>query len=213
MSELRPDTHQKALQLNLDATAYGTFAEIGAGQEVARWFFLAGKAAGTVAKSISAYDMLISDAIYGHSERYVSRQRLEAMLQYEFDLLLQRLDATRGERTRFFSFADTVATRSASRHQSGQGWLGVRFQAAPRQPPSDVVIHVNMLDADAAHEKEALGIIGVNLIYGAFYRHEDPPGFIASLLDDLSHARTEQRLPAHIRLAYDGLEVEVGEDG
>ena len=121
-------THQKALQINVDAKRYGTFAEIGGGQEVARWFFRVGGASGTVAKTISAYDMAVSDAIYGPAERYVSRQRLQAMLDYEFNLLLERLDQQRGDRCTFFVFADTVATHSFSRKEDGQGWLGVRFQ-------------------------------------------------------------------------------------
>src|SRR5438105_5968905 len=112
-----PGTEQKALQINLDAKKYGTFAEIGAGQEVARWFFHVGGASGTVAKTISAYDMAVSDAIYGTADRYVSRQRLQAMLDYEFNLLLQRLDKTRGDKCTFFVFADTVATRSFSHQQ------------------------------------------------------------------------------------------------
>src|SRR6516165_2812092 len=124
MSEPKMNTAQKALQINLDATKYGTFAEIGAGQEVARWFFHVGGASGTVAKTISAYDMAVSDAIYGASNRYVSRQRLQAMLDYEFDLLLQRLDKTRGDKCTFFVFADTVTTRSFSHQQEGHGWLG-----------------------------------------------------------------------------------------
>src|ERR1035441_5734386 len=132
------DPNEKALQINMDAKIYGTFAEIGAGQEVARWFFHVGGAAGTVAKSISAYDMGVSDAIYGPTERYVSRQRLQAMLQYEFDLLLQRLDQARGEKSDFFVFADTVATRSFTRQEEGGGWLGIRFQAEPRQEPSEI---------------------------------------------------------------------------
>src|SRR5437899_263167 len=125
------DTHQKALQINLDPTKYGTFAEIGAGQEVARWFFRVGGASGTIAKTISAYDMTVSDAIYGHAERYVSRQRLETMLDHEFGLLVERLEGKRGDTTRFFVFADTVAARSFSRHDEAHGWLGIRFQAQP----------------------------------------------------------------------------------
>src|SRR5213083_33376 len=120
-------THQKALRINLDPTRYGTFAEIGAGQEVARWFFRAGGAAGTVAKTISAYDMAVSDAIYGPTDRYVSRRRLRAMLDYEYNLLLERLKEKRAANTAFFVFANTVATR----REEGQGWLGIRFQAAP----------------------------------------------------------------------------------
>ena len=124
-------THQKALQINLDPTKYGTFAEIGAGQEVARWFFRVGGAAGTVAKSMSAYDMVISDAIYGHAERYVSRQRLETMLEREYALLLERLSQTRGDKTKFFVFADTVVARSYSQQNDAHGWLGIRFQSEP----------------------------------------------------------------------------------
>src|SRR5216110_2276234 len=114
-----PSTNQKALQINLDRTKYGTFAEIGAGQEVARWFFRVGGASGTVAKTISAYDMAVSDAIYGPAERYVSRQRLRSMLDHEYDLLLERLDKTHGDRVAFFVLADTVATRSFTRHEEG----------------------------------------------------------------------------------------------
>ena len=121
MSKAKLDTADKALQINMDAKKYGTFAEIGAGQEVARWFFHVGKASGTVAKTISAYDMAVSDAIYGTAERYVSRKRLQAMLDLEFSLILQRLDKTRGDKCHFFAFADTVATR----RDEGHGWLGV----------------------------------------------------------------------------------------
>src|SRR6266496_6062243 len=125
-------THQKALHINLDGTKYGTFAEIGAGQEVARWFFRVGGAAGTVAKAISAYDMTFSDAIYGSCERYVSKQRITSMLDHEFRLLLERLDPKRGDQTRFFVFADTIAAESHLRKDDADGWLGIRFQDAPR---------------------------------------------------------------------------------
>src|SRR5580658_4892903 len=131
-------THQKALQINLDPSKYGAFAEIGAGQEVARWFFRVGGAAGTIAKSMSAYDMIISDAIYGHSERYVSRQRLETMLDHEYGLLLERLKQKRGATTRFFAFANTVVARSYSRQDDAHGWLGIRFQTEPNQEPSQI---------------------------------------------------------------------------
>src|SRR2546422_10155724 len=163
------DTNQKARRINEDAKRYGTFAEIGAGQEVARWFFRAGGAAGTVAKTISAYDMAVSDAIYGPSERYVSRQRLQSMLQYEFDLLLQRLDKTRGDKCIFFAFANTVAARSFSRQDEGHGWLGIRFQSQLHEQPSEIIIHVRLLDKQNVWQQEALGTIGVNLIHGAFY--------------------------------------------
>src|SRR5689334_24535957 len=139
------DTHSKALKINLDKAKYGTLAEIGAGQEVARWFFRVGGAAGTIAKAMSAYDMTFSDAIYGPSERYVSRQRLQTMLDHEYQLLLERLNAKRGETTRFFVFADTVATRSYSRREDGHGWLGVRFQTEPLGAPSEITLHVRLL--------------------------------------------------------------------
>ena len=187
MAEEILNTGQKALQINLDAKKYGTFAEIGAGQEVARWFFHVGKASGTVAKTISAYDMAISDAIYGASDRYVSRQRLQAMLDYEFNLLLQRLDKTRGDKCTFFVFADTVATR----RDEGNGWLGIKFQVHPHGDPSTIIIHVRTLDKESLHQQEALGIIGVNLIHGAFYQSADPVGLIGSLLDELSSDRVE----------------------
>ncbi|MFZ1072218.1 MAG: TonB-dependent receptor [Verrucomicrobiia bacterium] len=191
MSEPKLNTHQKALQINLDATRYGTFAEIGGGQEVAGNFFRVGGAAGTVAKTISAYDMEVSDAIYGPAERYVSRQRLQAMLDYEWNLLLQRLDKTRGDRNTFFVFANTVATHSYSRQDDGHGWVGVRFQTRPREQSSEIIIHVRMLDHENIREQEALGVLGVNLIYGAFHLHGGPAKLIGSLMDNLSRERIE----------------------
>ena len=184
-------THQKALKVNLDPTKYGTFAEIGAGQEVARWFFRVGGAAGTIAKSMSAYDMTISDAIYGQSDRYVSRQRLHKMLDHEFGLMLERLQAKRGADTRFFVFADTVAAKSFKGTGECHGWMGIRFQNQPGAEPSQIIIHVRMLDRENLQQQEALGIIGVNLVYGAFYLSNDPKAFIGSLLDDLTHERVE----------------------
>jgi len=191
MSEPKLNTHQKALQINLDATKYGTFAEIGGGQEVAGNFFRVGGASGTVAKTISAYDMAVSDAIYGPTERYVSRQRLQAMLDYEWNLLLQRLDPTRGDRNTFFVFANTVATHSYSRHEDGHGWVGVRFQTLPHEPPSEIIIHVRMLDHENVREQGALGVLGVNLLYGAFHLHGGPAKLIGSLMDNLSRERIE----------------------
>src|SRR5688500_10622114 len=126
------DTHAKALQINLDARRYGTFAEIGAGQEVVRWFFRVGGAAGTIAKSMSAYDMTVSDAIYGRADRYVCRSRLEAMLDHEYELNLSRLDDTRGAGTSFFAFADTVSARNYKGTNECHGWMGVRYQSRPR---------------------------------------------------------------------------------
>jgi hypothetical protein len=187
-------THQKARQINIDASKYGTFAEIGAGQEVARFFFRAGGAAGTVAKTISAYDMAVSDAIYGPTERYVSRQRLQAMLAYEFELLLQRLDPAgvgRGDKSTFFAFANTVATHSFSRQEEGHGWMGIRFQAQMREQPSEIIIHVRLLDKETVRQQEALGILGVNLIHGAFYSYRQPARLIRALLDNLTWERIE----------------------
>jgi hypothetical protein len=191
MKAVPAGAHEKALQINREAKRYGTFVEVGAGQEVARWFFHVGGAAGTVAKTMSAYDMAISDAIYGPCPRYVSRQRLQAMLAREWDLLLKRLDRSRGAHTRFFVFADTVATRSFSRNEDGRGWLGVRFQAAPRQPPSEIVIHARMWDAENARQQEALGILGVNLLHAAFYLHARPERLIGALMDGLTRDRME----------------------
>lgn len=184
-------THQKALKINLDPAKYGTFAEIGAGQEVARWFFRVGGAAGTIAKSMSAYDMTISDAIYGRSDRYVSRERLYKMLEHEYQLMLERLDAKRGSDTKFFVFADTVAAKSFKGTGDCQGWMGMRFQATPKGPASEIIIHIRMLDRENLQQQETIGIMGVNLIYGALYLSHDPKEFIASLMDDLGRERVE----------------------
>jgi hypothetical protein len=194
MAEQKMDTSQKALQINLDARRYGTLAEIGAGQEVARWFFHVGGAAGTIAKTISAYDMAVSDAIYGPTDHYVSRRRLQAMLDYEYQLLLERLEQTRGGKTAFFVFANTVATRRAE----GHGWLGIRFQAEPGADPSEIFIHVRMLDRESVDQQEALGVVGVNLMHGAFYLHGQPEALIGALLDNLTWERVEVDL---LRLA------------
>jgi hypothetical protein len=169
-AEMDVETNRKALQINLDAEKYGTFAEIGAGQEVARRFFLVGGAAGTVAKTMSAYDMTFSDAIYGPADRYVSRVRLNTMLDHEYDLLLERLDKKLGGERAFFVFADTVAARSFKQHNESHGWLGVRFQTQPRGEPSQIIIHVRMLDEGNADQQEALGVVGVNLLHAAFYQ-------------------------------------------
>lgn len=186
------DTHQKALQVNLDPSKYGTFVEIGAGQEVARWFFRVGGAAGTIAKTMSAYDMTVSDAIYGPCERYVSRQRLTAMLEREFGLLIERLGQKRGASTKFFVFADTVAAKSYSRKDmDAQGWLGVRFQTEPQGEPSQIIIHARLLDPENVQEQEALGIIGVNLVHAALYLHQDTAALLDALLDNLTAERVE----------------------
>src|SRR6185436_14154625 len=184
-------TNRKALTINLDDRKYGTFAEIGAGQEVARIFFQAGGASGTIAKTISAYDMNFSDAIYGKAPRYVSRERLGLMLDHEYSLLLERLAAPRGERTTFFVFADTVATKGFKGTNDAHGWLGIRFQTEPGGAPSDVLLHVRMWDKENVQQQEALGIAGTNLIYAAFYYRDDPTRLIESLVDNLGIQRLE----------------------
>ena len=183
-------TNRKALQINLDAKKYGTFAEIGAGQEVARRFFTVGGAAGTIAKTMSAYDVTFSDAIYGPTDRYVSRKRLWTMLDHEYDLLVKRLDAKLGGDRTFFVFADTVAARSFKQHNESHGWLGVRFQTEPRGEPNQIIIHVRMLDESNADQQEALGVIGVNLLYGAFY-YSQPEQLISSLQENLAPGRIQ----------------------
>jgi hypothetical protein len=184
-------TTQKALTINLDGLKYGTFAEIGAGQEVAREFFHAGGASGTIAKSISAYDMVFSDAIYGKAPRYVSRERLKLMLDHEYQLLVERLGATRGDRTNFFVFANTVTTSNYKGTNEAHGWLGIRFQIDPKGEPSEIVLHVRMWDKEAGLQQQALGIVGVNLIYGAFYYRAAPKKLIESLRDNLTADRIE----------------------
>ncbi|NND95763.1 MAG: TonB-dependent receptor [Pirellulaceae bacterium] len=185
------DTREKALRTNLDSQRYGTFAEIGAGQEVVRWFFRVGGAAGTIAKSISAYDMAVSDAFYGTCERYVCRPRLQSMLDYEYQQTLHELTATRGDTTAFFTFADTVSARNYKGTNECHGWMGVKLQAFPKDEPSQVIIHVRMLDGENAQQQEALGVVGVNLVYAACYLQHDPVRFVESLLDNLSVDRIE----------------------
>lgn len=184
-------TNRKALTVNLDDLKYGTFAEIGAGQEVARHFFQAGGAAGTIAKTISAYDMTFSDAIYGKSPRYVSRERLGLMLEHEFNLLRERLAGQRGDRTSFFAFADTVAAKSFKGNNECHGWMGIRFQTDPDSEPSQIVLHVRMWDKENILQQQALGIVGVNLIYGAFYFRDDLKKMIRSLSDNVGADRIE----------------------
>jgi hypothetical protein len=184
-------TRQKALALNLDARTYGTIAEIGGGQEVARWFFRAGGAAGTVAKTISAYDMAISDGIYGPAKRYVSRERLNAMLEREFAQVGGQLGQKHGDNKCFFAFANTVATRRYHGAEHGRGWIGLRFQAHPHEQPSQITLHAHLHDVLPELEQEALGILGINLIYGAFFLRQRPTELVAGLLDDLSRDGVE----------------------
>src|SRR6478672_9743441 len=170
MSLVHKDAHSKALALNLDASIFGTLAEIGAGQEVARWFLRVGAASGTVAQTISAYDKVVSDAIYGAGTRYVSRERLLAMLDYEYRVLLERLNESRGSHTCFFVFADTIAARNYAGTNEQHGWLGVRFQFQPQSEPSQILLHINLRDPTAQHQQLAVGILGVNLIYALFHQ-------------------------------------------
>ncbi len=186
-------TRQKALRINLDAPLYGSFAEIGAGQEVAAIFFKAGAASGTIAKTMSAYDMTFSDAIYGKEEsgRYVCEPRLMKMLEKEYNLLEVRLSEKRGATSHFFAFADTVTTINFAKTSQGHGWMGLRFQLSPQSPPNDAIIHVRMHDREAIDQQHALGILGVNLIYACFYLHHDAEKFVLSLFDNLSRERIE----------------------
>ena len=179
-------TEQKALEINLNEKIYGTFAEIGAGQEVARNFFQAGAAVGTIAKTMSAYDKTYSDAIYGteDSKRYVCESRLYKMLDHEYGLMEERLQDERPD-TCFFVFADTVAAINYRKTIKGDGWLGVRFQLSPNEKPNECMIHVKMLDNDNRLQQEAIGIIGVNLIYACYFYHNDYEQFVYSLIDGL----------------------------
>ena len=180
------ETEQKALEINLDPSIYGTFAEIGAGQEVARYFFQVGAAAGTIAKTMSAYDKTCSDEIYGPepSGRYVCESRIYKMLGHEFDLMDKRLRNERPE-CNFFVFADTVAAINFQRTIKGNGWLGIRFQLHPGGNPNDLVIHARMLDNDNKLQQQAIGILGVNLIYACFRYAKEPETLLQSLLDGL----------------------------
>ena len=185
------DTHHKALTINLDASTFGSFAEIGAGQEVARWFLLVGGASGTVAKTISAYDKEVSDDLYGSGSRYVSKQRLEAMLDNEWNQLLTQLDKTRGAQTRFFCFVDTVSARNFAGTNDSHGWIGLRFQSQPGGAPNDILLHINMRDPSNVLQQQAIGILGVNLIYAAFYEAQIKESFLEGLAQDVVAERIE----------------------
>src|SRR5271163_1611813 len=190
-STQKHDTHHKALTLNLAASTFGSFAEIGAGQEVARWFLMVGGASATVAKTVSAYDKEVSDDLYGSGSRYVSRQRLEAMLDKEWVELLAQLNNTRGPHTRFFSFVDTVSARNFAGTNDAHGWIGLRFQMQPGGPANDVLLHINMRDPSNVLQQEAIGILGVNLIYTAFYELQTEETFLAGLADEVVRERIE----------------------
>lgn len=187
------DTKRKALKINLNPKIYGTFAEIGAGQEVARNFFTAGAASGTVAKTMSAYDMTFSDAIYGAEEtgRYVSQSRLKKMLKYEFGLLQQRLSGEKYDSRTFFAFANTVTTLNYNKSNDPHGWVGIQFQSEPGGEPNEIFFHVRLLDTDAALQQNVLGIIGVNLVYAAYFYNHDPKTMVESLADNLTIGSVE----------------------
>jgi len=188
-----PETKRKALRINLDPAIYGTFAEIGAGQEVARNFFTAGAASGTVAKTMSAYDMVFSNSIYGAEAggRYVSKSRLEKMIAHEYDLLSERLIGEKYAGNKFFAFADTVSALNFSKTNDPHGWLGIRFQDTPGGEPNDIIIHVRLLDTDTIVQQNVLGVIGVNLVYAAYYHNQDIQVMIESLVDNLSVGSVE----------------------
>jgi hypothetical protein len=176
------NTHQKALRINLDPTSYGSFAEIGAGQEVVRWFLVVGGASGTVAKSISAYDKEVSDDLYGSGARYVSKERLAAMLDSEWAQLVHQLNKSRGSNSRFFSFVDTVSARNYAGTNEPHGWIGLRFQLQPGGQPNDIVLHINVRDNSNPLEQEAIGILGVNLIYAVFYQLQMKESFFENVV-------------------------------
>ncbi|PPL01650.1 nicotinamide mononucleotide adenylyltransferase [Parapedobacter indicus] len=182
------ETKRKALQINLNGEIYGTFAEIGAGQEVARNFFNAGAASGTIAKTMSAYDMAFSDAIYGAEDagRYVSRSRLRKMLEHEYELLTERLTGEKYQNKRLFAFANTVAALNFNKTNEPHGWIGIRFQHEVGDAPNEIIIHVRLLDSDNLLQQKVLGVLGVNLVFAAYYYTHDVQTMIESLADNLS---------------------------
>ena len=179
---------QKAKRINLDPDLYGTFAEIGAGQETVRHFFRAGRSSQTIAKAMSAYDKDFSNAIYGPEpgNRFVVESRLKNMLRHEYGLIIDRLSRKDHPSKKFFTFANTVATSTFEKPHSGHGWIGVRFQTAPDQPTSDVIIHVRLHDPDITLQQENLGILGVNLLFGCLFHHNDPQEIMTALYDNVS---------------------------
>jgi hypothetical protein len=190
-TDTKVGTHQKALTINLNAAIFGSFAEIGAGQEVARWFLTVGGASGTVAKTISAYDKEVSDDLYGRGTRYVSQPRVQAMMESEWKQLLAELQPSRGATTRFFTFVDTISARNFAGTNECHGWVGLRFQHTLGGPPNDVVLHINLQDPSNLQQQEAVGILGVNLIYAAGHYLDSQEKFLTGLFEDLSLQRIE----------------------
>ncbi|MBI9033693.1 MAG: hypothetical protein JEZ03_04390 [Bacteroidales bacterium] len=193
MSREIKSTNNKALELNLDPSSYGTIAEIGGGQEVSRKFFQAGGASGTIAKTISAYDKSFSDYIYnkGVPDRYVSENRLDKMLHREYTDLINILGSQMSSETRFFAFANTVTTLNYKKDNFSHGWMGMRFQLHAGSEPNYAVLHVTLLENDALMQQNTLGVLGVNLIHACYYCCPDPNDFIQSLMDNLSHDQLE----------------------
>ena len=184
---------QKALKINLDPNIFGTFAEIGAGQEVANHFFKAGASSGTVAKTISAYDMGMSNSFYGetNSKRYVSEERLKKMLTVEYNQLVSSLRSKRPDNTCFFAFANTVSAINYQKTNESHGWVGIKFQLYPGHEQNEIFMHVKMYEKDNILQQRTLGIIGVNLIYAAFYYYNYINSFLRSLMDFTSRDNLE----------------------
>jgi hypothetical protein len=192
ISDILP-SKAKALKINLNKYIYGTFAEIGAGQETVRHFFRAGGASGTISKAMSAYDKEFSDAVYGVEEegRYVTEQRLKRMLTYEIELIEDRLNRKDHPGKMFFSYANTVTTIDFAKKFKGHGWVGIKFQLDPLEPYNEIILHVRFKETDAKLQQETLGILGVNLIYGAYYLNDKPKELLKSLYDNLHEIQLE----------------------
>ncbi len=184
---------QKALEINLNDKIYGTFSEIGAGQETVRFFFRAGGASGTIAKAMSAYDKDFSDAIYGKEDdgRYVNENRLIKMLNHEVNLLEQRIDRSKNPGRLFFAYANTVSTIDFAKKNKGHGWVGIRFQLDDMEVYNEIILHLRFHENDARLQQESLGVLGVNLIYGAFYLADNPRALLESLYDELGKDQIE----------------------
>ena len=184
---------QKALEVNLNPETYGTFAEVGAGQEVVRHFFRAGGASGTIAKAMSAYDKDFSDAIYGKEAngRYVCESRLKNMINHEYGLITERLNREKHPNKRFFSFANNVETINFSKTNDGHGWMGLRFQLCPNSKPNDVILHYLLHEREAKQQQESAGILGVNLLHGCMFHSDNPKMIIKKLFDNISKGHIE----------------------
>jgi hypothetical protein len=191
--ETIPSIKDKALRINLNKNIYGTFSEIGAGQETVRQFFRAGGASGTIAKAMSAYDKSFSDAIYGieADRRYVTEARLRKMLNHEIKLIEERIDRSENPNRIFFSYANTVATIDFAKKFKGHGWVGIKYQLEPNQPYNEIVLHIRFKENDARLQQETLGTLGTNLIYGAFYKHNQPRKLLRYLYDHLDKDQLE----------------------